>query len=58
MPLECAHIRSIARCVLPVLVGPSTARICPVPGVEDGISEEKEVTMKDCVRLKQQGQQR
>jgi ATP-dependent RNA helicase SUPV3L1/SUV3 len=25
IPLECAHIRSIARCVLPVLVGPRTA---------------------------------
>src|SRR3546814_1655039 len=27
MPLEWAHIRSIARCVLPVLVGPRTALI-------------------------------
>ncbi len=25
MPLECPHIRSIARCVFPVLVGPRTA---------------------------------
>jgi hypothetical protein len=30
-PLECASIRSIARCVLPVLVGPSTA-VTPAPG--------------------------
>src|SRR5690242_14505981 len=31
IPLECASIRSIARCVLPVLVGPSTA-VTPAPG--------------------------
>src|SRR3954471_1283134 len=30
-PEECATIRSIARCVLPVLVGPSTA-VTPAPG--------------------------
>jgi hypothetical protein len=30
MPEECASIRSIARCVLPVLVGPSTA-VTPEP---------------------------
>ena len=30
MPEECATIRSIARCVLPVLVGPSTA-VTPRP---------------------------
>jgi hypothetical protein len=30
MPLECASMRSIARCVLPVLVGPSTA-VTPAP---------------------------
>ncbi|GAA3257770.1 hypothetical protein GCM10020258_18270 [Sphingomonas yabuuchiae] len=29
MPLLCAHIRSIARCVLPVLVGPRTAVTAP-----------------------------
>ena len=32
MPLECAHIRSTARCVLPVLVGPNTAVTVPAPG--------------------------
>src|ERR1700726_2226555 len=31
MPEECASIRSIARWVLPVLVGPSTA-VTPAPG--------------------------
>src|SRR5450631_1144243 len=31
MPLECASMRSIARWVLPVLVGPSTA-VTPAPG--------------------------
>src|ERR1700759_2791548 len=31
IPDECASIRSIARCVLPVLVGPSTA-VTPAPG--------------------------
>src|SRR5215472_9342371 len=31
MPEECASMRSIARCVLPVLVGPSTA-VTPEPG--------------------------
>src|SRR6185437_14478633 len=31
IPDECANIRSIARCVLPVLVGPSTA-VTPAPG--------------------------
>ena len=30
MPEECASIRSMARCVLPVLVGPSTA-VTPAP---------------------------
>src|SRR5947209_8485970 len=30
MPVECASMRSIARCVLPVLVGPSTA-VTPAP---------------------------
>ncbi len=29
MPLEWAHIRSTARCVLPVLVGPRTAVTLP-----------------------------
>src|SRR5690348_11567246 len=31
IPDECASIRSMARCVLPVLVGPSTA-VTPAPG--------------------------
>ena len=34
MPEECASIRSMARCVLPVLVGPSTA-VTPAPRVRD-----------------------
>ena len=34
MPEECASIRSMARCVLPVLVGPSTA-VTPAPRARD-----------------------
>src|SRR5690348_5826886 len=37
MPEECASIRSIARCVLPVLVGPSTA-VTPEPRAESSRS--------------------
>jgi hypothetical protein len=34
MPDECAHIRSTARCVLPVLVGPNMAvRVARVGGI-------------------------
>src|SRR6266436_3833796 len=44
MPEECASIRSIARWVLPVLVGPSTA-VTPEPGARAfanvGAEEEK-----------------
>src|SRR5689334_6886454 len=39
MPEECASMRSIARCVLPVLVGPNTA-VTPEPGArsrEEGV---------------------
>src|SRR5436305_8092220 len=41
MPVECASIRSIARWVLPVLVGPSTA-VTPAPGARPLASGEKE----------------
>jgi hypothetical protein len=34
MPLECASMRSMARWVLPVLVGPSTA-VTPAPRARD-----------------------
>src|SRR5262245_42644547 len=38
MPDECASMRSIARCVLPVLVGPSTA-VTPAPRAYDSRAE-------------------
>src|ERR1700761_639312 len=44
IPEECAHIRSMARWVLPVLVGPSTA-VTPAPGARSlenkGCEDEK-----------------
>src|SRR5918995_5095245 len=46
MPLECASIRSIARWVLPVLVGPSTA-VTPVPRARASrlLGEENEIAI-------------
>src|SRR6185436_11776618 len=41
MPLECASMRSIARCVLPVLVGPSTA-VTPAPRARTSRAEWEE----------------
>src|SRR6476646_2158012 len=41
IPEECASIRSIARCVLPVLVGPSTA-VTPAPGARSCANVEGE----------------
>ena len=40
-PEECASIRSMARCVLPVLVGPSTA-VTPAPGARSCANVEGE----------------
>src|SRR5262249_4629190 len=47
MPDEWASIRSIARCVLPVLVGPSTA-VTPWPRTTASrdVTEEKEIGIK------------
>jgi hypothetical protein len=44
LPEECASMRSMARCVLPVLVGPSTA-VTPAPRapVPRLVEEEKEM---------------
>ena len=47
MPLECASIRSIARCVLPVLVGPSTA-VTPAPGSALGRKEGEKAIFFGC----------
>ena len=41
MPEECASIRSMARWVLPVLVGPSTA-VTPAPGARSEAKGEEE----------------
>src|SRR5215475_4986714 len=41
MPEECASRRSMARCVLPVLVGPSTA-VTPAPGARSEAKGEEE----------------
>src|ERR1700738_4502299 len=41
MPEECATIRSIARWVLPVLVGPSTA-VTPAPGARSWANGEED----------------
>src|SRR5215471_3431455 len=48
MPDEWASIRSIARWVLPVLVGPSTA-VTPWPrtAASRGVTEEKEIGIRD-----------
>src|SRR5215213_10828291 len=48
MPLEWASIRSIARCVLPVLVGPSTA-VTPAPRTRasrEPFGDEKEMVIQ------------
>src|SRR6185312_12986571 len=46
IPLECASIRSIARWVLPVLVGPSTA-VTPAPRARASLAwVEKEIVIK------------
>src|ERR1044072_10004569 len=41
MPLECASIRSVARCGLPVLAGPSTA-VTPAPRARTSRAEWEE----------------
>src|SRR5262245_51113122 len=48
MPDECASMRSIARWVLPVLVGPSTA-VTPAPRARASrlLGEEKEIAISD-----------
>src|ERR1700686_904444 len=49
-PEECASIRSIARWVLPVLVGPSTA-VTPKPGARSlasGDAEEEKAMFSGC----------
>src|SRR5712671_6859651 len=43
-PDECASMRSMARCVLPVLVGPSTA-VTPAPGARSAPYVEGEKAM-------------
>src|SRR6185295_18414962 len=43
-PDECPSIRSMARCVLPVLVGPSTA-VTPAPGARSAAYVEGEKAM-------------
>src|ERR1700681_1623861 len=49
-PDECASIRSIARWVLPVLVGPSTA-VTPEPGARSWPNEEEKVIIYRCFFL-------
>src|ERR1700740_2461198 len=51
MPDEWASIRSIARCVLPVLVGPSTA-VTPWPRTTASrdVTEEKEIGIQGSCR--------
>src|SRR5664279_3568161 len=46
-PEECATIRSMARCVLPVLVGPSTA-VTPAPGARSWLKEEEKAMFCRC----------
>src|SRR5712691_13501169 len=54
MPEECASMRSMARWVLPVLVGPSTA-VTPAPRSPECrlLGEEKEIGIddRDCAAL-------
>src|SRR6266404_250557 len=49
-PEECASIRSIARWVLPVLVGPSTA-VTPAPGARSWPNEEEKAIFYRCFFL-------
>src|SRR5215208_34677 len=63
MPEECASMRSIARWVLPVLVGPSTA-VTPTPRArasrlwgaekETAISDERPVSVEVCTTMRRQ----
>ena len=48
-------MRSIARCVLPVLVGPRTARTRPEPGPAAAISEEDGITDRTVSALERWG---
>src|SRR5881394_3178229 len=57
MPEECASMRSMARCVLPVLVGPRTA-VTPAPRASRDVERENEMGISVRIKFQQKFKER